>query len=62
LVRDHHRPSKVSHVDARIIAERVYAGAAPVPQATPAPHQNEFLHEVIEIVRSTAAELNVELR
>lgn len=47
---------------ARIIAERVYAGAAPVPQATPAPHQNEFLHEVIEIVRSTAAELNVELR
>jgi len=47
---------------ARIIAEQIYVGAAPVPQATPAPHQNEFLHQVIEIVRTTSAELNVELR
>jgi hypothetical protein len=47
---------------ARIIADRIYAAAAPIPQATPAPHQNEFLHQIIEIVRSTAAELDIELK
>jgi energy-coupling factor transporter ATP-binding protein EcfA2 len=47
---------------ARIIAESIYDSAAPVPQATPAPHQNEFLHEVIEIVRRTAAEMEIDLR
>lgn len=46
---------------ARIIAERIYADAAPIPQASPAPHQNEFLHQVIEIVRTTAADMNIEL-
>lgn len=47
---------------AGVIAEKIYAVAAPVPQATPAPHQNEFLHQVIELVRTTVAELGVELR
>ena len=47
---------------AGIIAERIYATAAPIPQATPAPQQNEFLHQVIELVRTTAADLGVELR
>lgn len=47
---------------ARIIAERIYATAAPIPQSTPAPHQNEFLHDVIELVRATAAELDIDLR
>jgi hypothetical protein len=50
-----------STVDRAKIIEQIYAGAAPVPQATPAPHQNEFLHQVIEIVRATAADLNVQL-
>lgn len=49
-------------VRARIIAEQIYAEAAPVPQSTPAPHQNEFLHQIIEVVRETAAELGVALR
>jgi|CXWK01.1.fsa_nt_gi hypothetical protein len=47
---------------ANVIAEQIYTPAAPVPQSTPAPHQNEFLHQVIEVVRETAAELQVELR
>jgi hypothetical protein len=47
---------------ARIIAEKIYADAAPVPQSVPAPHQNEFLHQVIEIVRNAADQLSVELR
>ncbi len=45
-----------------IIADQIYATAAPIPQATPAPQQNEFLHQVIELVRTTAADLGVELR
>jgi hypothetical protein len=47
---------------AAIIAEQIYATAAPVPQATPAPHQNDFLHQVIEIVRTAAADTNIDLR
>lgn len=59
----YHRSGRGSTLDrARIIAEEIYAAAAPVPQATPAAHQNEFLHRVIEIVRTTAAEMDVELR
>ncbi len=46
---------------ARIIADRIYAEAAPVPQATPAPKQNEFLHQVIHLVRSIAADLGISL-
>lgn len=57
------RSGKGSTYDrARIIAEQIFESAAPVPQATPAPRQNEFLHEVIDIVRSTAADLAIELR
>lgn len=61
---DAYRPSGPGSTTdrARIIAEQIYAGAAPIPQATPAPRQNEFLREVIEIVRSTAGELEIELR
>lgn len=29
---------------------------------TPAPHQNEFLHQIIEIARTRASEMDVELR
>jgi len=59
----YHRSGKGSTLDrARIIAEDIYAAAAPVPQATPAPHQNEFLHQVIDIVRTTCTEMEVDLR
>lgn len=59
----YHRSGKGSTFDwARIIAKDIYAVAAPVPQATPAPRQNEFLHQVTEIVRTTCAEMEVELR
>lgn len=51
-----------TRVRAGIIADQIYATAAPVPQATPAPLQNEFLHQIIEVVRATTAELGVELR
>lgn len=51
-----------TRVRSQIIAEKIYASAAPVPQATPAPQQNEFLHKVIEAVRSTTADFGVELR
>ncbi len=57
------RSGKGSTVErARIIAEHIYAKAAPIPQSTPAPQQNQFLHDVIELVRSSAAELDIELR
>lgn len=51
-----------TRVRAGIIADQIYATAAPVPQATPAPHQNEFLHQIIDLVRTTAADLGVQLR
>ncbi len=49
-------------VRSRIIADQIYALAAPVPQSTPSPHQNEFLHQVIELVRETADGLGITLR
>ncbi|MGK9270715.1 hypothetical protein KXR83_06895 [Williamsia muralis] len=46
---------------ARVIAEHIYATAVPIPQSTPDPNQNEFLHRVIDLVRSTASEMDIEL-
>lgn len=51
-----------TRVRARIMADDIYAQAAPVPRAAPSSGGNEFLHEVIEIVRQTADEYEVELR
>jgi hypothetical protein len=49
-------------VRAAIIADGVYAQAAPVPTVAPTPDRNRFLHEVIEAVEAAAAEQNITLR
>jgi energy-coupling factor transporter ATP-binding protein EcfA2 len=46
---------------ARIIADDVYAHAAPIPQAVPTSDGNAFIREVINAFRETAAELKVGL-
>lgn len=45
-----------------MIADDVYAQAAPVPSAAPSPDRNRFLHEVIEAVEAAAKEQDVVLR
>ncbi len=47
---------------AKIIAEEIYDKAAPVPDPTPSPDQNEFLHEVLALVEETCEELNIRLK
>ena len=47
---------------ANIIAEEIYDKAAPVPDPTPSPDQNEFLHEVLALVEETCEELNIRLK
>jgi energy-coupling factor transporter ATP-binding protein EcfA2 len=47
---------------ARIIGERIYERAAPVPDAAPSPDRNSFLHEVADALDSTCAEMGAELR
>lgn len=48
-------------VRARIISSEVYDRAAPVPNVTPSPDQNTFLHEVGSLVDSVAEKLSIEL-
>lgn len=47
---------------ANIIAEEVYEKGAPIPSVAATPDQNIFLHQVADVVDSTANELNVTLR
>lgn len=45
-----------SYERARIIGEQVYSRAAPIPDVTPSPDRNSFLHEVAAAVESVCAE------
>ena len=47
---------------AEVIAREVYDRAAPVPDVTPSPDRNEFLHEVVQAVETAAKELEIDLR
>ncbi len=46
---------------AEIIAEDIYDKAAPVPDLTPSPDRNKFLHEVLALVEEVCRELNITL-
>jgi hypothetical protein len=46
---------------ATIIARDIYGQAAPIPDSTPSPDQNVFLHEVLRVVEAIADELEVVL-
>ncbi len=48
-------------VRAEIIAEGIYDKAAPVPDLTPSPDRNKFLHEVLALVEATCNEQNIKL-
>lgn len=48
-------------VRAEIIAEEIYDKAAPVPDLTPSPDRNRFLHEVLALIEETCRELNITL-
>ncbi|WP_419924959.1 Rab family GTPase [Candidatus Poriferisocius sp.] len=48
-------------VRARIIGNEIYEPAAPVPDATPSPDRNQFLHEIVAEVEQAAHETNVVL-
>ena len=48
-------------VRAEIIAKEIYDKAAPVPDLTPSPDQNKFLHEVLALVEATCKEQNIGL-
>ena len=45
-----------SYARASIIGERIYERAAPIPDLTPSPDRNSFLHEVAAAVESVCAE------
>lgn len=47
---------------ARIIANDIYFPAAPIPDVTPSPDRNQFLHEVVAEVDAAARETGAELR
>lgn len=49
-------------VRARIIANDIYAPAAPIPDVTPSPDRNQFLHEVVGEVEQAANEAGVVLK
>ena len=48
-------------VRAKIIAEEIYDKAAPVPDLTPSPDRNKFLHEVLARVEATCKEQHIGL-
>ncbi len=48
-------------VRARIIGDDIYDPAAPVPDVTPSPDRNQFLHEVVAEVEGAAAEVGARL-
>lgn len=50
-----------SYARASIIGERIYERAAPIPDATPSPDRNSFLHEVAAVVESVCQEVGADL-
>jgi len=50
-----------SYARASIIGERIYDRAAPVPDVTPSPDRNSFLHEVAAVVESVCLEMGASL-
>ncbi len=50
-----------TYVRAKIIEDSIYDKAAPIPDLTPSPERNKFLHEVLETVEKTCRELNIKL-
>ena len=48
-------------VRALIIGHEIYEPAAPVPDATPSPHRNQFLREIVAEVEQAADESNAVL-
>jgi len=48
-------------VRAKIIAESICDKAAPIPDLTPSPDRNKFLHEVLSLVEETCQNLNITL-
>jgi hypothetical protein len=50
-----------SYARAAIIGERIYERAAPIPDVTPSPDRNSFLHEVAAVVESVCEEIGTKL-
>ncbi len=50
-----------SYTRARIIGDSIFDRAAPIPDATPSPDRNSFLHEVAAIVESVCQEIGARL-
>lgn len=50
-----------SYARAAIIGERIYERAAPIPDVTPSPDRNSFLHEVAAVVESVCEEVGAKL-
>ncbi|MGF6790664.1 hypothetical protein [Paraburkholderia sp. 35.1] len=50
-----------SYARASIIGERIYERAAPIPDVTPSPDRNSFLHEVAVIVETICDEVGAKL-
>lgn len=51
-----------SYVRASIIGKQIYDRAAPVPDVTPSPDRNSFLHEVAAVVESVCLEMGANLK
>jgi len=52
---------KSTFVRAKIIVKEIYYKAAPVPDLTPSPDRNKFLHEVLALVEANCKEHNIRL-
>lgn len=50
-----------SYARASIIGERIYERAAPIPDVTPSPDRNSFLHEVAAVVETVCEEVGARL-
>jgi hypothetical protein len=50
-----------SYARASIIGERIYERAAPIPDVTPSPDRNSFLHEVASVVETVCEEVGAKL-
>lgn len=50
-----------SYARASIIGERIYERAAPIPNVTPSPDRNSFLHEVAAVVEIVCKEIGAKL-
>lgn len=50
-----------SYARASIIGERIYDRAAPIPDVTPSPDRNSFLHEVAAVVEDVCEEVGADI-